>query len=52
MTWKLINELDEESLRRLLDELPAWVKVGVLGGGPLQNLSRRPGAGLLHHVWR
>lgn len=29
MTWKLINDLDEDSLRKLLDELPAWVKVCV-----------------------
>lgn len=35
MTWKLINDLDEESLRRLLDELPAWVKVCVCAGAPL-----------------
>lgn len=48
MTWKFINDLDEESLRRLLDELPAWVKVCVCAEGMLHELGRQSGFQLQH----
>ena len=27
MTWKLVEDLDEESLQKILGTLPAWIKV-------------------------